>query len=520
MHENREISNTPWSDDQGRSAKAINRTADMHVLEKSDCAVGPVNQPNKGGKPSTEVGEGRAQTRENIVPSHMHPTRSGKRMSQGLDGVRKAAIERRQERFTALLHHLNIGLLRDSFYALKRQASPGVDGVRWEEYESGLEERLVDLHSRVHRGTYRAQASRRVFIPKADGRQRPLGIAALEDKIVQQAVVTILNQIYEVDFKGFSYGFRPGRSPHQALDALTVGIQRKKVNWVLDADIRGFFDNVSHEWTTKFIEHRVADRRILRLIQKWLKAGVSEDGQWSETKLGTPQGAVVSPLIANVYLHYVFDLWAEVWRKKVAKGDVIVVRYADDLVLGFQHRTDAERFLREFKDRLAKFGLELHPDKTRLIEFGRYAARDRKQRGEGKPETFTFLGFTHFCGQRHKKGTFTVWRITAKKRMVAKLKAIKAELQRRKHDRTTAVGAWLRKVVLGYYQYHAVPGNIDQLRIFKCRVNRLWRNVLVRRSQRAQMRWERITPLLARWVPPPRILHPYPDARFYATHPS
>jgi RNA-directed DNA polymerase len=520
MHENREISSTPWSSDQGRSVKAINHNADVYVLEKSDCAVVPVNQPNKDGEPSAEAGEGRAQTKENIVPPHMHPTQSGKRMSQGLDGVRKAAKESRQERFTALLHHLNIELLRDSFYALKRQASPGVDGVRWEEYESGLEDRLVDLHSRLHRGTYRAQPSRRVFIPKADGRKRPLGVAALEDKVVQQAVVTILNQIYEVDFKGFSYGFRPGRSPHQALDALTVGIQRKKVNWVLDADIRGFFDNMSHEWTMKFIEHRVADRRILRLIQKWLKAGVSEDGQWSETKLGTPQGAVVSPLIANVYLHYVFDLWAEAWRRKVARGDVVVVRYADDLVMGFQHRTEAERFLKEFRERLAKFGLELHPDKTRLIEFGRYAARDRKQRGEGKPETFTFLGFTHFCGQRHKKRTFTVWRITAKKRMVAKLKAIKAELQRRKHDRTTAVGAWLRKVVLGYYQYHAVPGNLDQLRIFKCRVNRLWRSVLVRRSQRAQMRWERITPVLARWIPPPRILHPYPDARFYATHPS
>ena len=520
MHENRESSWTSWLTVQDRSAKAINRTADMHVVEKSDCAVVPVNRPNKGGHPSAEAGEERAQTKENIVPPHMRPTQSGKRMSQGLDGVRKAAKESRQERFTALLHHLNIELLRDSFYALKRQASPGVDGVRWEEYESGLEDRLVDLHSRVHRGTYRAQPSRRVFIPKADGRQRPLGVAALEDKVVQQAVVTILNQIYEVDFKGFSYGFRPGRSPHQALDALTVGIQRKKVNWVLDADIRGFFDNMSHEWTMKFIEHRVVDRRMLRLIQKWLKAGVSEDGQWSETKLGTPQGAVVSPLIANVYLHYVFDLWAEAWRKKVAKGDVVVVRYADDLVVGFQHRTEAERFLKEFRERLAKFGLELHPDKTRLIEFGRYAARDRKQRGEGKPETFTFLGFTHFCGQRHKKGTFTVWRITAKKRMVAKLKAIKAELQRRKHDRTTAVGAWLRKVVLGYYQYHAVPGNLDQLRIFKGRVNRLWRNVLVRRSQRAQMRWERVAPVLARWIPPPRILHPYPDARFYATHPS
>jgi RNA-directed DNA polymerase len=444
----------------------------------------------------------------------MHPTRSGKRLSQGLDGVRKVARERKQERFTALLHHLSVELLRDSFYALQRKASPGVDGVTWQEYESGLADRLVDLHSRVHRGAYRAKPSRRVFIPKADGRQRPLGVAALEDKIVQQAVATILNQIYEVDFKGFSYGFRPGRSPHQALDALTVGIQRKRVNWVLDADIRGFFDNLSHAWTMKFIEHRVADRRILRLIRKWLKAGVSEDGQWSETKLGTPQGAVASPL------HYLFDLWADVWRKKVAKGDVIIVRYADDLVVGFQHRTDAERFLQEVRERLAKFGLELHPDKTRLIEFGRFAARDRKARGEGKPETFTFLGFTHYCGQRHKSGTFTVWRITAKKRMVAKLKAIKVELQRRMHDRMAEVGAWLRKVVLGYYQYRAVPGNTTQLRIFRLRVCRLWRSVLVRRSQRAKMRWERFTPVLNRWIPPPRVLHPYPDARFYATHPS
>jgi RNA-directed DNA polymerase len=306
MHEKREISSAPWSGDQGRSAKATSRTADMHVLEKSDCAVLPVNQSNKGGQPSTESGEGRAQTKENIVESHMRPTQSGKRVSQGLDGVRRAAKERKQEQFTAVLHHLSIELLRDSFYALQRRASPGVDGVRWQEYETGLEDRLIDLHSRVHRGAYRAKPSRRVFIPKADGRQRPLGVAALEDKIVQQAVVTILNQIYEVDFKGFSYGFRPGRSPHQALDALTVGIQRKRVNWVLDADIRGFFDN--HEGTMKFIEHRVADRRILRLIQKCLKAGVSEDGQWSETRLGTPQGAVASPLLANVYLHYVFDL--------------------------------------------------------------------------------------------------------------------------------------------------------------------------------------------------------------------
>src|ERR1700681_4722822 len=314
MHENRETSGTSRSNqDRDRSEKANRRTADRHVSEESDRAVVPVNLSNKEERFSAEIGEGRARAKENIVQSHTRPTQSGKRVSQGLSGVRQVARERREERFTALLHHLSVDLLRDSFYALQRRAAPGVDGVRWKEYEAGLEGRLADLRSRIHRGTYRAQASRRVYIPKADGRQRPLGIAALEDQVVQQAVVTILNEIYEVDFQGFSYGFRPGRSPHQALDALTVGLQRKRVNWVLDADIRGFFDNMSHEWTMKFVEHRVADRRILRLIRKWLKAGISEDGQWSETELGTPQGAVVSPLLSNVYLHYIFDLWVHVW---------------------------------------------------------------------------------------------------------------------------------------------------------------------------------------------------------------
>jgi group II intron reverse transcriptase/maturase len=518
MHENREISWTSWSKDQDRSAKAMNQTADVNVQEKSDGAVVPVNQLNNEGKPFAEVGEGRAQTKENIVQSNTRPTQSGERVSQGLAGVRKAARERKHVRFTALLHHLSVALLRDSFYALQRQASPGVDGVTWQEYETGVEDRITDLHRRIHRGAYRAQPSRRVYIPKADGQQRPLGVAALEDKIVQQAVVTILNQIYEEDFKGFSYGFRPGRSPHQALDALCVAIQKRRVNWVLDADIRGFFDNMSHEWTMKFVEHRVADRRILRLIQKWLKAGVSEDGQWSEIKVGTPQGAVASPLLANIYLHYVFDLWVEAWRKKVATGTVVVVRYADDLVLGFENRADADRFLAEFRERLAKFGLELHANKTRLIEFGRYAARNRQRRGEGKPETFTFLGFTHFCGQL-TTGPFIVWRITAKKRMVAKLKAIKAELRLRKHHRTIEVGAWLRKVVLGYYQYHAVPGNTGQLSIFMCRVRWLWRGVLIRRSQRARMKWDRLNSISDRWIPIPRVLHPYPDSRFAATHP-
>ena len=519
MHENRETSGAPRPErERGRSAKAQSQKADAHALEESDRTIVSMNQTNKEERSSAETGEKRVRAKENIVLSNTDPTQSGARVSQGLSGVREAAKKRRRERFTALLHHVSVELLRDSYYALKRQAAPGVDGVTWPEYETGLEGRLTDLHNRVQRGAYRTQPSRRVYIPKADGRQRPLGIAALEDKIVQQAVVTILNQIYEVDFQGFSYGFRPGRSPHQALDALTVGIQRKRVNWVLDADIRGFFDNVSHEWTMKFVEHRVADRRILRLIQKWLKAGVSEDGQWSESKVGTPQGAVVSPILANVYLHYVFDLWIETWRQKVATGDVIVVRYADDLVVGFENRMEAERFLEAFRERLAKFGLELHPEKTRLIEFGRFAARDREKRGEGKPETFTFLGFTHYCGKLRSNGAFTVWRKTAKKRMVAKLQALKAELRRRMHEPVADVGAWLRKVVNGYYRYHAVPGNIDRLSVFGQRLRRLWWLILRRRSQRRRS-WDRALRIFKRWIPAPRVLHPYPVARFLATHP-
>jgi len=473
---------------------------------------------NKDGHPSAEGEEGRPLIKENTLQPSMHSTQSGERMTQGLERVRKAAREHKEMRFTALLHHMTAHLLRESFYALKRKAAPGVDGVTWQEYETGLEERLVDLHSRVHRGAYRAQPSRREYIEKPDGRQRPLGIAALEDKIVQAATVTILNAIYEEDFLGFSYGFRPGRSQHDALDALAVAIEQKKVNYILDCDIRSFFDMLDKSWLLQFVEHRVADPRIIRLIQKWMKAGVLEDGIWSDPETGTPQGAVASPLLANVYLHYAFDLWANAWRQKKAQGDVVVVRYADDIVLGFQYQTDAECFRDQLTERLKKFGLELHPDKTRRIEFGRYAEQRRKQRGEGKPETFDFLGFSHICG-KSRKGTFVLKRKTVAKRMRAKLLELKQLLRKRMHDPIAQTGRWLQSVVQGYFNYHAVPGNLDRLGLFRCRLTRLWRWVLRRRSQKHRPTWERIRQLAERWLPTPRVLHPYPTVRFAAHHP-
>jgi group II intron reverse transcriptase/maturase len=417
-----------------------------------------------------------------------------------------------------LLHHVTVDLLRVSYTSLKRQAAPGVDGVTWQQYGEGLEERLADLHDRVHRGAYRAQPSRRTYIDKADGRKRPLGIAALEDKVVQQAVGTVLSQIYEEDFLGFSYGFRPGRSQHNALDALSVGLTRKKVNWVLDLDVRGFFDNVSHEWLVKFVEHRVADRRMIRLILKWLKAGVSEQGEWTETKVGTPQGAVISPLLANIYLHYVFDLWVNQWRRKEAHGDMIVVRYADDAVLGFERREDAEAFRQQLEERMRKFGLELHPEKTRLIEFGRFAEENRKRRGEGKPETFDFLGFTHICGKNRNSKRFAVKRKTVGKRLRSKLQTVRQELRRRMHERISETGDWLRSVVQGYFNYHAIPGNFKALQTFRREVVRAWLAALRRRSQRDRMTWERFRTIIDRYLPLPRILHPWPDVRFDAKY--
>jgi group II intron reverse transcriptase/maturase len=503
----------------GRLEKALSQTSNMHVGGESDGCVVPTKCLNNGGQLLAEGMEGRRPTRENADQTTAPRTQSRIGASSDLLGVRKVAHEEKRTQFTALLHHVTIDLLRNSYYSLKREAAPGVDGVTWKEYETGLEARLANLHSQVHLGTYRAQPSKRTYIPKADGRQRPLGIAALEDKIVQQAIATVLNQVYEEDFMGFSYGFRPGRSQHQALDALWVGIMRKKVSWVLDADIRGFFDNMSHEWTVKFVEHRIADRRVLRLIQKWLRAGVSEEGNWSKTEIGTPQGAVISPLLANIYLHYAFDLWIKHWRRHKAAGDVVVVRYADDIVVGFEHLADAERFLSDWKERMQKFGLELHPDKTRLIEFGRHASENRRRRGDDKPETFDFLGFTHMCGKTRKTGRFIVKRKTIRKRLSAKLKELKEELRRRWHEPVAEVGRWLKSVVQGYFNYHAVPGNMDSLNSFRAQVIWRWYRALRRRSQRDRMTWERFWPMVDRWIPSAKILHPHPNVRFDAIHP-
>ena len=519
MHENRETSETPDAKPGSRTVGEGNsRTARMYVPEESHDGIVPMNYSNNDKTSSTESREERPSIKENAGQPHTYPTQSGKGVSQGLAGVRKAARENKEMKFTALLHHLTVDLLRESFYSLKRKAAPGVDGVTWQEYETGLEDRLVDLHGRVHRGAYRALPSRRVYIEKGDGRQRPLGVAALEDKLVQYAVTTILNQIYEEDFLGFSYGFRPGCGQHDALDALSYALLRKKVNYILDADVRSFFDNLDKGWMIRFIEHRVADPRILRLIQKWLKAGVMEEGKWSEPKSGTPQGSVISPLLANVYLHYAFDLWVNVWRNKWAQGDVVVVRYADDVILGFQYRTDADHFLENLRERLAMFGLELHPDKTRRIEFGRFAEANRKRRGEGKPETFDFLGFTHISG-KNSLGSFTVRRKTIRKRMRAKLRQLQQELQRRMHDPIAQTGRWLQSVVQGYFNYYAVPGNLDSLAVFRERLLGLWWRRLRRRSQRDRFSWNRTLKLGRRWLPVPRVLHPYPAIRFAVNHP-
>jgi group II intron reverse transcriptase/maturase len=499
----------------------------MHGHEKSDLAIVAMKPSNKANEPTAEASveakaaeavERRAGAKGNADQQSTCRAQDRISVEQALERIRKVARERRKERFTALLHHVGIDLLEEAFYELNEDAASGVDRLTWEDYEADLERRLADLHDRVHCGAYRALPSRRVYIPKPDGRQRPLAVAALEDKIVQRAVVTLLNAIYEEDFLGISYGFRPGRGTHDALDALCVGIHSQKVSFILDADIRSFFDEIDQEWLIRFLEHRIGDRRIIRLIRKWLKAGVLEDGVVSISEKGTGQGSVISPLLANVYLHYALDLWAMRWQRREAMGDMIIVRYADDFIVGFQHETDARRFLDEMRERLGKFALSLHPEKTRLIEFGRFAAERRARRGLGKPETFNFLGFTFICGKT-RAGKFQIRRKTRADRMRAKLKMIKQELRRRMHQPIPDQGKWLWFVVKGYFNYHAVPTNARALHVFRRHVTDLWRRTLRRRSQKTRITWTRMTELADFWLPKPIILHPWPSERFAVTHP-
>lgn len=515
LRENRESPVSPAADGAaGRVGKAQCHTPTMHDAGQTDRPVVPTKPMNRAGQPAAESAEERGLTKGNTGGSQARRTQSRTHTPQALDRVRQAAAKDKRTRFTALLHHVTVERLRTAYFALKKNAAPGVDAVTWEHYGERLDERLRELHARVHQGAYRPKPSRRVYIPKADGRQRPLGIASLEDKVVQRAVVEVLNAIYESDFLGFSYGFRPQRSQHDALDALAVGLLRKRVNWVLDADIRGYFDAIDHGWLVKFVEHRVGDKRVVRLIQQWLAAGVMENGEWAASTMGSPQGATVSPLLANLYLHYALDLWVQRWRTSQARGDVIVVRYADDFIIGFEHRSDAERFQEELRDRLATFRLELHPTKTRLIAFGKFALLRRRERGEaGTPETFNFLGLTHICG-RSRAGRFLLRRHTERRRLTAKLREVKTELQRRRHFPIPEQGRWLRAVVRGHAAYYGVPTNAHRVRAFRTLVARQWHRSLNRRSQRGRRPWSRMRRLVDRWLPMPHPEHPWPEQRF------
>ena len=500
----------------------------MSGHEKSDSVIVAVKPANKAAHPAVEqsaVGlaaaelvEPRTETKGNADQQSTCRAQSRVSVSQALERIRKVAKERKKEKFTALFHHISIELLEEAYFELKEDAAPGVDRLTWMDYEADLERKLEDLHDRVQRGAYRALPSRRVYIPKPDGRQRPLAVAALEDKIVQRAVVALLNAIYEEDFLGISYGFRPGRGTHDALDALCVGIDSRKVSWILDADIQSFFDTVNQEWLIRFVEHRIGDQRIIRLIRKWLKAGVLEDGIVTVSDRGTGQGAVISPLLANIYLHYALDLWAVRWRQREATGDMIIVRYADDFIVGFQHENDARSFLDEMRERLQKFALTLHPEKTRLIEFGRFAAERRQRRGLGKPETFNFLGFTFICGKT-RQGKFQIKRKTRRDRMRAKLRMIKEEMWQRMHQPLPDQAKWLWHVVRGYFNYHAVPTNFRALVAFRTEIAKRWYRVLTRRSERTKLNWAQMKQLIDAWLPKPRILHPWPDKRFAVSHP-
>lgn len=491
----------------------------MNGRRKSDRPIVPRKPSNNGsGAPGSAEGveeRGLAEGKRSQFPRRR--TQSRVSLKRKMWQLRQAAETRKAEQFTALWHHVyNPNRLHEAYYELNRRSAPGVDKVTWKQYGEDLWSNLTDLADRLRRGAYQPLPVERTYVPKGDGRQRPIGKPALEDKIVQRAFNEVVGAIYEADFLGFSYGCRPGRGPHNALDAVTVAIESKKVNWVLDADIRGFFDAVSHDWMVKFLQHRIADRRILRQVQRWLKAGVLEEGKLSVAQTGTPQGGIVSPLLANVYLHYVLDLWAHRWREQPGRGEVIIVRYVDDFVVGFQYRSDAERFLEELRDRLERFGLDLHPKKTRLIEFGRFAAQGRKRLGKGKPETFDFLGFTHMCST-DRKGRYIVRRHTMSQRQTAKLKAVNIALKQRRHWKLADQEQWLSRLLQGHFGYYGVPRNIRALRGFFQEVVRLWFQALRRRGQKHNLKWKRFSAKAKERLPRPRITHPYPDQRLCVT---
>lgn len=489
----------------------------MHGRGKSDRAIVAMKRANKAEPSAAEPVERRAGTKRNARQPDTPRTQSRVTVSDGLERIRQTARAKKEEKFTALLHHVSPELLEAAFFALKERAAPGVDGLTWRDYEQTLEGNLADLHARVHRGAYRPLPSRRVYIAKSDGGQRPLAVAALEDKIVQRAIATVLSAIYEEDFLGFSYGFRPGRGAHDAQDALVVAIERRKVSFIVDADIRSFFDTVNHDWLIRFVEHRIGDKRVIRLIRQWLRAGVLEDGIVGISETGTAQGAVISPLLANIYLHYALDLWAERYRRREVAGDMIIVRYADDVIVGLEHEAEARRFLQALRERLGQFALSLHPEKTRLIEFGRHAADSRRQRGLGKPETFNFLGFT-FISSTSRSGKFLIKRKTRRDRMRVKLKDVKQGLRRRMHQPIPLQGKWLGQVIRGYFNYHAVPTNYRALVGFRDAVVKRWMWTLNRRSQRRSVwKWD-MRKLADEWLPKPTILHPWPNQRFAVRH--
>lgn len=471
-------------------------------------------QPQINGQTPAEFVEKRSPAKGNSDQTTVTSTQRLESTSSGLGRVREAAKRDKNLRFTNLLHHIDTDLLHTAYISLNKKAATGLDGVTWQEYGKELKTNLAKLYDQIHSGSYRATASKRIWIAKSDGQQRPIGITALEDKIVQQALVEILQPIYEEDFLDFSYGFRSNRSQHNALDAIYVAITQRKVSWILDADIKGFYDNLDHKWLMKFVEHRIADNRVLRLIRKFLRAGVFEDGKWSKTVVGTPQGAVISPLLANIYLHYALDLWVNKWRKRHAHGEVYIVRYADDFVLGFQYQADAERFHAELRKRMDKFGLKLHGDKTRLIEFGRFAAANRKERGKEKPETFDFLGFTHICSTRRFNGKFKLQRKTIGKRLRRKIKEVRQTLHRHRHNPVPEQGRWLRSVVVGHFNYYGVPGNREALDTFRTQIGHAWLHALRRRSQKGRsLTWDRMQRQMMKWIPTAKVRHPYPNQR-------